>query len=217
MHSPLQRVQRLAVYARIFAAELFGTVLAVPFGLRAFSLHRSLPDARRGTGAGTVSILRDVRCAWLCAPCSAACAARSALVSEPYVPLMFLSIYLHTFTLHRYGARPRNLMDIYLPPNIEFNGSLEGQLEGGQQPGGAGDDIGTASAAAASTVAANGAAADDAGGAAAAAGGAPVVLFCHGGVWAAGSAWHYAPLATRLAQVITFRPPPGGREGCWLE
>jgi acetyl esterase/lipase len=32
-----------------------------------------------------------------------------------------------------------------------------------------------------------------------------VVLFCHGGVWAAGSKWHYAPLATRLAQagVIT--------------
>ena len=31
-------------------------------------------------------------------------------------------------------------------------------------------------------------------------GGAPVVLFCHGGVWASGAAWHYAPLATRLAQ-----------------
>lgn len=30
--------------------------------------------------------------------------------------------------------------------------------------------------------------------------GAPVVLFCHGGVWAAGSKWHYAPMATRLAQ-----------------
>ena len=56
------KVQRLAVYARIFAAELLGTVLAAPFGLRAFSLHRSLPDARRaGQRAGTVSILRDVR------------------------------------------------------------------------------------------------------------------------------------------------------------
>jgi prenylcysteine alpha-carboxyl methylesterase len=28
----------------------------------------------------------------------------------------------------------------------------------------------------------------------------PVVLFCHGGVWARGEKWHYAPLATRLAQ-----------------
>jgi acetyl esterase/lipase len=27
-----------------------------------------------------------------------------------------------------------------------------------------------------------------------------VVLFCHGGVWAAGAKWHYAPLAARLAQ-----------------
>jgi hypothetical protein len=62
IQSPLQRAQRLAVYARIFAAELLGTVLAAPFGLRAFTLHRSLPDARQaGQRAGTVSILRDVR------------------------------------------------------------------------------------------------------------------------------------------------------------
>mgnify|MGYP001811087387 CR=1 FL=1 len=62
VRSPLARVQRLAVYARIFAAELFGTVLAVPFGVRAYALHRSLPDARAAAGrAGTVSILRDVR------------------------------------------------------------------------------------------------------------------------------------------------------------
>lgn len=28
----------------------------------------------------------------------------------------------------------------------------------------------------------------------------PVVLFVHGGVWATGSKWHYAQMATRLAQ-----------------
>ncbi|KAK9837401.1 hypothetical protein WJX84_005874 [Apatococcus fuscideae] len=28
----------------------------------------------------------------------------------------------------------------------------------------------------------------------------PVALFCHGGVWANGERWHYAPLAKRLAQ-----------------
>lgn len=60
---PLQRIPLLARYARIFAAELFGTVLAVPFGLRAFSLHRSLPDARQQRAGSSVSILRDVRCA----------------------------------------------------------------------------------------------------------------------------------------------------------
>lgn len=59
---PLQRIPLLARYARIFAAELFGTVLAVPFGLRAFSLHRSLPDARQQRAGSSVSILRDVRC-----------------------------------------------------------------------------------------------------------------------------------------------------------
>ncbi|BDA51015.1 probable isoprenylcysteine alpha-carbonyl methylesterase I at N-terminal half [Coccomyxa sp. Obi] len=30
--------------------------------------------------------------------------------------------------------------------------------------------------------------------------GRPVALFCHGGVWASGAKWHYAPMATRLAQ-----------------
>lgn len=30
--------------------------------------------------------------------------------------------------------------------------------------------------------------------------GAPVLLFVHGGVWATGERWHYAPMATRLAQ-----------------
>ena len=29
---------------------------------------------------------------------------------------------------------------------------------------------------------------------------APVVFFCHGGIWATGERWHFAPLATRLAQ-----------------
>lgn len=28
----------------------------------------------------------------------------------------------------------------------------------------------------------------------------PVALFCHGGVWATGSKWHYAPMARQLAQ-----------------
>lgn len=27
-----------------------------------------------------------------------------------------------------------------------------------------------------------------------------MALFCHGGVWAHGERWHYAPMATRLAQ-----------------
>ena len=74
LRSPGERLARVAVYARIFAAELLGTALAVPFGWRALALHRSLPDARQqqrrggggGGGAGaaaadTVSILRDVR------------------------------------------------------------------------------------------------------------------------------------------------------------
>ncbi|KAL4853677.1 SPX domain-containing protein 5 [Chlorella vulgaris] len=136
----LAKVQRLAVYARIFAAEILGTVAAAPFGLRAFSLHRSLPDGRRQRPSSTVSILRDL---WQSA---AQC-------------------------------------DGYLPPATNSGA-------GGAQAGaGAGAQGSTAIGSSEEHCKE----------------GAPVVLFCHGGVWAAGSKWHYAPLATRLAQagVIT--------------
>lgn len=106
----------------------------------------------------------------------------------------------------RYGQRPRNVMDIYLPPNVEFSGSL--QQEQAQQPGQNGSPCRSGS------TGSNGAAAGNGEGpeAACAAEGAPMVLFCHGGVWAAGSKWHYAPLATRLAQagVITAVMQAGG-------
>ncbi|KAI3427207.1 hypothetical protein D9Q98_007143 [Chlorella vulgaris] len=177
----LQKVQRLAVYARIFAAEILGTVAAAPFGLRAFSLHRSLPDARRQHPSSTVSILRDVS----------------------------------------YGSRPRNVMDIYLPPQVKLSVLEEplGQPPVSQQAGDASSrGISTSSISNALPTADSGAGGPRAGAGAGAQGstavgskelckegGAPVVLFCHGGVWAAGSKWHYAPLATRLAQagVIT--------------
>ncbi|KAK9840822.1 hypothetical protein WJX81_007272 [Elliptochloris bilobata] len=62
----------------------------------------------------------------------------------------------------RYGERPRNVLDLYLPPT-------------------AGPTGGTGMEAVPSA-------------------GAPVALFCHGGVWASGEKWHYAPMAVRLAQ-----------------
>lgn len=63
-------------------------------------------------------------------------------------------------------------MDIYLPPNIELQGGhLEGILSGADgQAGGAPASAGNGSTAGSGS-------------------GAPVVLFCHGGVWASGSAW----------------------------
>lgn len=83
-------------------------------------------------------------------------------------------------------------MDIYLPPNVEADSAL-GQLGEGDEGGAAAADNGRGGGAAADAAADGGPA------------GAPVVLFCHGGVWASGAKWHYAPLATRLAQagVIT--------------
>lgn len=198
---PLQRIPLLARYARIFAAELFGTVLAVPFGLRAFSLHRSLPDARQQRAGSSVSILRNVRYGggWVGAGrcrapgcfgqwkvggvlaqrrgpanrTSAISRARaSAALSCAGAAYRLRAVSHIPFSTCRYGSRDRNLMDIYLPPNIELKGGL---LEGAAQ--------GSGGAASAPAEGGNG----TGGGSSSA--GAPVVLFCHGGVWASGSAW----------------------------
>ena len=99
-------------------------------------------------------------------------------------------------------------MDIYLPPNIQFSGQLQQQLQGSSDNGSA--DIVASS---------SGGGRDPAGGGGGSGSqGAPVVLFCHGGVWASGSKWHYAPLATRLAQagVITAVMQVLWVLGCWV-
>lgn len=170
---PAQRLGRLAIYARVIAAELLGVAAAVPFGVRAAALHRSLPDARAGRSGtrvhrgSSVSILRGVR----------------------------------------YSARPRNTLDIYLPP-----------AQGPEDP--AGPAPGAGAAASASQSSGGGASSGEAAGTepccgsgGGRGGGTPVVLFCHGGVWATGASWHYAPMATRLAQagVLTAGAPPWGR------
>ena len=106
----------------------------------------------------------------------------------------------------RYGARCRNVLDIYLPPNVQLPGS--GDLlncwttasgadwhEGaGTAAGSAGTDAAAGADAGGSGGGAGGAAGFQAGGSGgeggaawAKAGGAPVVLLCHGGVWASGS------------------------------
>ena len=86
-------------------------------------------------------------------------------------------------------------MDIYLPPNIQLSDGLQMEQQGEQQQQQGGQALAAAPATAQPQQQPLAAAA-----AAAAGEGAPMVLFCHGGVWAAGAKWHYAPLAARLAQ-----------------
>jgi len=64
IHTPVEKLKRIAQYARIVGAELLGTVSMIPYGIRAYTLHRSLPDAQWETPSGksgVVSIARDVR------------------------------------------------------------------------------------------------------------------------------------------------------------
>ncbi len=103
------------------------------------------------------------------------------------------------FLLHRYGSRPRNTLDIYLPPSPELRGSSELLgADASSPPGFNGRDAADGATASISSAAA---ASDLADAASAVAGGAPVVLFCHGGVWASGS---------KVGPV----PSPGGARQC---
>jgi acetyl esterase/lipase len=129
LQSPVDRMRRVAVYAKIIGAELLGTVAVIPFAFRAFMLHRSLPEARAGAPQPCVSLLRGARYA---------------------------------------NNKQRNTLDVYLPAGATLH-SLPDMEGAGGQPSPAPQQQ-------------------------------PVVLFVHGGVWATGEGWHYAPLATRLAQ-----------------
>ncbi len=81
-----------------------------------------------------------------------------------------------------YGPGPRNVMDVYVPlpaahgPSptpTPFLPQGQGRQGGGEAGAGAGTGTGELR---------------------------PVVFFVHGGVWASGEPWQYAPMAVRLAQ-----------------
>jgi acetyl esterase/lipase len=99
-----------------------------------------------------------------------------------------------------YGSRERNTLDIYLPSeaeidhtsilnlkssNLEANSSSNTANKLGKNATRTDADPKDALSDTATTTSNNQ---------------LPVVLFCHGGIWATGEKWHYAPLATRLAQ-----------------
>lgn len=85
IRSPIEKASKIASYARVFAAELLGLVSAVPYGVRALALHRSLPspDARLGRHQGSVTLLRDVRRAPQRAGCPAAPQSRAPPFDRP--------------------------------------------------------------------------------------------------------------------------------------
>ena len=167
LRSPIDKIKRLGTYAKIIGAELLGTLTILPYGIRAHTLHRSLPDVRWEAGhQGVVSTARSVR----------------------------------------YGPRERNIMDIYLPAEAEVTGnnpetsssnqteSLQGNKDSSDQL--ANDSFRHPSSTTVGTAGNLHSGVNN---------GLPVVVFCHGGIWATGEKWHYAPFATRLAQagVIT--------------
>ena len=79
-----------------------------------------------------------------------------------------------------YGHAPRNLLDIYTPPNHHRN--KESHC----------NSLGTSQSLASVARAQDQGVGEQSG--------VPVVLYVHGGVWASGERWHYSKLANHLAQ-----------------
>ncbi|EEH53145.1 uncharacterized protein MICPUCDRAFT_52052 [Micromonas pusilla CCMP1545] len=133
------KLKRAAEIGKVLVDEALGVVRAIPYGVRALRLHRSLPDAVAGArDARGVRIVRDVR----------------------------------------YASAPRAVMDVYLPDGASLAngaGAIADAVggRGGGGGGGGGDSDSSAF---------------------------PVALFVHGGVWAVGEKWHFAPMASRLAE-----------------
>eukprot|EP00879_Flechtneria_rotunda_P016403 GHRR01017162.1.p1 GENE.GHRR01017162.1~~GHRR01017162.1.p1 ORF type:complete len:456 (+),score=198.25 GHRR01017162.1:3022-4389(+) len=120
---PVQKARRLGSIAKLFAAEVLGSIALAPYAARAIILYRSLP-----------------------------------------APGSFDAEQQHAVYLAKglqYGAGACNKMDIYMPVEAVMR-----QHQGNQTA----DKL-------------------------------PVVMFVHGGVWAAGERWHYAPMATCLARL----------------
>jgi acetyl esterase/lipase len=104
----------------------------------------------------------------------------------------------------RYGPAPRQLLDLYLPPGAALDcAELERAVDGGARA-----DLSASAAGGAAPAPAP-----------APGTGRPVALFVHGGVWSSGAAWHYAPMAARLAEegvvaaVATYSLYPGAQVG----
>jgi acetyl esterase/lipase len=124
---PIDKLARLGTYIRVLGAEVLGMVTVIPYGLRAFALHRSLPAPPPHHTSSTRT------------PTTLVSLARA-------IP---------------YGPGPRNAIDIYLPCGPGMHDMHDDDVDPVKRP---------------------------------------VMLFVHGGVWAAGERFHYAPMAVRCAQ-----------------
>lgn len=125
---PADKLARLGTYIRVLGAELMGMATVIPYGVRAFVLHHSLP--------------------------SSSSSSFTSPLGRHHPTLVSLTRAIP------YGPDPRNAIDIYLPCDHDSSDKS--------------DDMHRVKW--------------------------PVMLFVHGGVWAAGERFHYSPMAVRCAQ-----------------
>lgn len=161
------------------AAELAGIATLAPYAARTSLLYHSLPDASL---RGFPKALQAAR------------APVASTVTAPSPSHLGVHIKRHI----PYGDRTRNRLDVYVP---EAHGrTVEGMPASASQTVSRHNTTGNgADASSADQAASSGRLAQNAHAASRVE--RPVVFFVHGGVWASGEKWHYAPMAVRLAQV----------------
>jgi hypothetical protein len=174
--TPGGRLRRVGEIGKILVDELTGVIKTIPYGIRALRQHKKLPDAcgpARDTGGHTVvSIARNVR----------------------------------------YADSPRAVMDVYLPKGVclsdEFALDTDGRVikkvvdaVDGVVAGSDGNAAKTpAKTPAFPTQTARTTYTQTAQTTPTETITNPIALFIHGGVWAVGEKWQFAPMAHRLAQ-----------------
>ncbi|KAG2483120.1 hypothetical protein HYH03_018010 [Edaphochlamys debaryana] len=170
------RLARTARVARILASEIAAIVLLAPYGAVAMSVYRRLPALSATAARASVSEAASA------SPSSEGSAAPASPPSDIAAQLRALRPGRDGVAVHRtvpYGPAPRNYLDVYVPldppgPSAAPSSPASSSAPSSQQPQQQQQE-GAAPL-------------------------RPVVFFVHGGVWASGETWQYAPMATRLAQ-----------------
>ncbi|GLC42361.1 hypothetical protein PLESTM_001324900 [Pleodorina starrii] len=174
----LPRLARAARVARILGVELAAVVALAPYGAYAMSVYRrlsALPPPPPPTPPPAPAAAATLGAEPLPAAAEAAAAAATAALRQ--LPLGKYGVAVHRQV--SYGPASRNTLDVYVPLPRQHQQQQQQQQQQGHQHQQAENQHQQQEQPQPLM---------------------PVVFFVHGGVWASGETWQYAPLATRLAQ-----------------
>ncbi|CAI5466188.1 unnamed protein product [Closterium sp. Yama58-4] len=210
-----ERISVATTLAITFAKELVGIFGNAPYGFHAMAMYRSVfyaskrglegPRSSSGSGSGEMDAAGGEIARGEAGDAESPSAARRSaigirkmrrqLTSTVWNWASSMEAMLWQGLPHggvrvvydiRYGPRPRNTLDIYMPPDLPLDSNAAESSSSSSSTGA----IATGSSATSSS----------SGSCSEGSKGRPVLFFVHGGVWASGEKWMYSPLAIRFAQ-----------------